>query len=278
MLLPNLFIVGAAKCGTSSLHHYLDQHPAISMSANKEPSIFTSPTWREDAAAYAEMLDPDAPVRGESSTNYTKHPAFAGVPARIAELVPDAKLIYVVGDPIPRCVAHYAQNVFAGTESRPLNEALRDFDDPRNTYVWTGRYATQLEQYLEHFPLSSVLVLDQADLRGDRVATIRRAFSFLGVDETFESPKFGELRNTRKVQRRLGGVGSVLRGSRGARVYRKLPPRWRRPLTDAGWRLLARPVSRPELDPGLREELSALYREELDRLKSLTGASPALTA
>ena len=272
--LPNVFIVGAAKCGTSSLHHYLAQHPSISMSHEKEPNVFSTPAWRDLLPRYDELLDPTVPVRGESSTNYSKYPAFPDVPERMAAVVPDAKLIYLVGDPLPRCVAHYAQNISAGIETRPLNEAVRDFEDPANTYVWTGRFATQLGRYLEHFDLDRVLVLDQDALRDDRLATIRRAFRFLGVDEDFHSPRFDELVNTKKAQRRLGGVGESLRQSRPASVYRKLPARWRRPVTVSTLHLLSRPVARPELDPALHQELTALYEEELDRLAALTGVRP----
>lgn len=277
MVLPSVFLVGAAKCGTSSLHHYLDQHPAVSMTSDKEPSIFTSRSWRDELPRYGQLLDPSAPVRGESSTNYSKYPAFSDVPGRIAEVVPDALLIYVVGDPIPRCIAHYAQNVAAGIETRAIGEAVSDFDDPRNTYVWAGRYATQLERYLEHFPLSSVLVLDQADLLGDRLTTIRKVFRFLSIDEGFTSPRFEEVMNTRKAQRRLGTVGNRLRRSRPVELYRKLPPGWRRPLSKSTRHLLSRPVSRPELDPGLVSELRALYEDEIARLAALTGTRPAIS-
>ncbi|MEX2196001.1 MAG: sulfotransferase [Thermoleophilaceae bacterium] len=271
MLLPNLFVIGAMKCGTSSLHHYLDQHPQVSMSSNKEPNVFLAPDWRQEVSRYAEMLDPDAAVRGESSTNYTKFPKFPDAPARIAGLVPDAKLIYVAGDPIQRTLAHYAQTVSDETESRSLDEAVSDFEDPENTYVWNGRYATQAERFLAHFPASSLLVLDQADLRSDRVGTMREVFRFLGVDDAFSSPEFESMLNTRRERRRVGSLGTRVRESRAAGVYRRIPARVRRPMTQTAHRVLSRPVERPALDDDLRARLVELYEPEIERLAELSG-------
>jgi Sulfotransferase domain len=269
-VLPNLFIVGAAKCGTTSLHYYLDQHPSISMSTVKEPGIFSDQAWREGIARYEGILDARAPVRGESSTNYTKHPAFPDVPSRIAKVVPEPKLIYVVRDPLSRCVSQWVHNVAAGRESRSLNDALRDFDDPENLYVWCGRYASQIERYLEHFPISDLLVLEHAKLLEDRLPTLTRVFRFLAVDDRFHSPRFESELNKADTRRRLGTVGARLRRSRAMSVYRRMPLSWR-PAIDGVRRRLLPPIDRPELDDKLRSHLSALYDEELTRLAALTG-------
>ena len=100
-LLPNTFIIGAAKCGTTSLWLYLDAHPEIAFSANKEPAFFVRPHYRDELGLVRGLFRP-APVRGEASTVYTTHPVNSGVPERIRSLVPDAKLIYMVRDPVDR--------------------------------------------------------------------------------------------------------------------------------------------------------------------------------
>lgn len=269
-VLPNLFIVGAAKCGTTSLHYYLDQHPSISMSTVKEPGIFSDQTWRERIVRYEGMLEARAPVRGESSTNYTKHPVFPDVPGRIAEVVPEPKLIYVVRDPLSRCISQWVHNVAAGRESRSLNGALRDFDDPENLYVWCGRYASQIERYLEHFPVSDLLVVDHAKLLDDRLSTLSRVFRFLDVDDSFRSPRFESELNKADTRRQLGTVGARLRRSRVMSVYRRMPLSWR-PSVDRVRRLVLPPIDKPELDDELRSQLSALYDDELIRLAELTG-------
>src|SRR5688500_19663917 len=72
--LPNLLIIGAMKCGTTSLHHYLDLHPDISMSDPKEVRFFDDPAWEERIDWYRGHFDPNAPVTGESSVYYSAYP------------------------------------------------------------------------------------------------------------------------------------------------------------------------------------------------------------
>ena len=80
--LPNLVVIGAMKCGSTSLHHYLDAHPAVSMSDHKELNFFYRPQrWQRGADWYRGHFDSTALVRGESSVNYTKSPAASSVAA-----------------------------------------------------------------------------------------------------------------------------------------------------------------------------------------------------
>ena len=269
--IPNLFIVGAMKCGTTSLHNYLDQHPSISMSSVKEPNIFTGPDWQEELSRYELLVDGEAPVRGESTTDYTKYPLFPEVPARIAEVAPHTKLVYLVRDPLNRCISHWLHNAQRGYEKRPFGEAVRDFDNPHNSYLSPGRYATQVERYLEHFEPDQLLVLDQGHLLKDRLATVRRVFRFLGVDDGFVSPAFDAELN--RADWKLGSLGARLRRSPAMAVYRRMPPSLKPAM---GWvrRRLLSPIERPDFDPVLKAELAAFYEDELDRLESLTGTRP----
>ena len=96
-MLPTVIVIGAAKCGTTSVHEYLDDHPEVAMSAEKELNFFVEEkNWPRGIAWYESQFDPDAPVRGESSPTYTAYPEYHGVPERIRSVVPDAKLIYLV--------------------------------------------------------------------------------------------------------------------------------------------------------------------------------------
>src|SRR5215210_8660249 len=151
-MLPNLLIVGAAKCGTSSLHRYLDEHPEVSMSRPKETNFFVRDDWREQVAWYESRFPTPAPTRGEASPSYSLFPYFRGVPERVHSLVPEAKLIYLVRDPLARLVAHYLDMYGLHIEHRPFEEAVGDPDEERNLYLAGSRYATQLEQFLAFYP------------------------------------------------------------------------------------------------------------------------------
>ena len=122
-MLPNTFIIGAGKSGTTSLWLYLNRHPDIALSRNKEPAFFVRPNFREDLDWYESLFEP-ARIVGEASTVYTAHPVFDGVPERIHSLVPTPKLIYLVRDPVERAISHYVEHISQGIESRSAIEAL----------------------------------------------------------------------------------------------------------------------------------------------------------
>jgi hypothetical protein len=268
--LPSFFVIGAPKCGTTSVHHYLDQHPDVAMTIDKEPQLFAGADYdRARLARYEALFRWDAPVRGESSAVYSQFPRWADIPARIADAVPAARFVYLVGDPIDRALAHYSQLVNDGKEHRPIEDALADWDAEDNPYLCPSRYATQLRQYLDHFDRESILVVDQRDLLDRREATMARVFEFLGVDPDFCSPDFGERLNTRAVQRPETALGRRVRGTRAFAAVRRapLPGPARRGLR----RLVSRPVPRPSLAPSFRDQLAGSLAGEVAWLRSFTG-------
>jgi hypothetical protein len=269
--LPNVFIIGAAKCGTTSLHHYLDQHPDISMSRVKEPAVFSDGRWVTRSEGYDGLFpDPGARYRGESSTSYSRYPFEGDAAARIHAAVPDAKLIYLVRDPTERAVSDYVHHVATGHESRSLDDALRDFEAPDNIYVTSSRYALQAGRYLEHFPASSLLVLEQADLRDRRADTIREVFEFIGVDPGFRSPEFDVELLKRGDYFEHGSVGARLRESPLGRGFRRLPLRPRLRVARLVRRVLPT-EQRPTLDPGLEAELTDFLAPEVEQLRAISG-------
>jgi len=277
MALPTFFIIGAPKAGTTSLHNYLCEHPEIQMSSVKEPNFFAphldpanEPRRIGDLGEYEGLFDPAAAVRGEASTPYSEYPLRQGVPERIHQQVPEAKFVYMVRDPVERTISHYNHLVATQGERRSLEEALGDLD-PRSPSICASLYGLQLDLYLREFPEDRFLVVDQADLLGDREATLRRIFAFLGVDEGFVSPRFAE---------------EFLRGS-DHHTYppwfanfvelhlvprlRWLPPSVRRTMRHSVERTIfpAHEASKP--DSGMRERLQEYFAGEAERLRDLTG-------
>ena len=246
------------------------------MSRLKEPHFFVDnvrpPAVRvDDLAEYEALFSSDSKVRGEASPSYACYSQHSGAPERISMLLPDARFIYLVRDPIDRTVSHYLHRVAVENERRTFADALGDVDDPANPYTCPSRYATQLERYLEYFPPEQILVIDQVELLGERQQTLRSVFSFLGVDEGFVSPDFNEERGASASRRRYST--RYLRASERAAAspLRLLPRRTRRSLRGALERLTFRPLEKPSISPDLRQRLGRLYSPEVSRLRTLTG-------
>ncbi len=186
--MPNLIIIGGLKCGTTSIHHYLGLHPEIQMSKPKELNFFvTELNWDLGLDWYASRFDDRFKVRGESSPHYTNLPRYEGVPERIKAHCPDAKLLYMVRDPIKRILSHWMHATGAGYETRDIATVL---SDPNTQYVNRSRYWMQLQPYLEHFDRDRIELIAQEELQADREGTMRKAFAYAGVDENFTSEQF----------------------------------------------------------------------------------------
>jgi hypothetical protein len=263
--LPNLVVIGAMKAGTTSLHRYLGRHPDVAMSERKELDLFVRPDWRERLAWYRAHFPAEAPWRGESSPNYAKRRRFPDVPARIAEALPDVRIVYILRDPVERIVSHYVHLVAARKESRPLEEALDELD--HNPLVDPSLYHAQLGAYLAHFPSSRIHLTSLEELAASPRATMAALFRFLGVDPTFDSPDFARVHHPSHRKRRATPLGRVALRSLGA--WRVNRVRRRAKVVDRVLR--AGPVERPVLADGLRHRLEDRLREDVRDLRRLTG-------
>jgi hypothetical protein len=268
--LPDVIVIGAAKAGTTTLHVLLDAHPEIAMARWKEPRFFADPRHHVWEGRYRTQFDPEAGLVGESSTAYTRAPAVPGVPERMAALVPRARLVYLVRDPLQRALASYVEERYHALESRSVEEAFADLEDPYNPYVAASRYAEQLELFLAHYPQEQLLVVPLDELAADPVATGARVFDFLGVDTHAVAVQPPHL-NDRSTKVEYGGMGVWLRRSLVGRTVRRIPPDARQRLTGPARRLLARPIERPTLSTETEERLRVALAPDAARLRALTG-------
>jgi len=183
MTLPNFVVIGAMKAGTVSLRHYLDEHPDVFLGRGGrfgEPNFFTAEyNWPRGRDWYESLFDGagKAAAIGECSPSYTMAPAFGGVPERMAQVVPDARLIYLVRDPIARMRSMYMHQVSAGRERRRAEAALLD-----DRYLGPSLYGFQLAAFLGHFDRRQVLVIASEVLRDRPREALTAVFGHLGVD------------------------------------------------------------------------------------------------
>jgi hypothetical protein len=198
--LPDFLILGAQKAGTTALYAYLRRHPRITGPSWKEISFFDRHYLRGEAwyrGNFPNLLRTRGELVGEASPSYLFHPL---APERAAALVPSARLIALLRNPVDRALSHYHHEVALGREELSFEDALAAEEERLEgeeerlraepgyfssawwnyTYKGRGRYAEQLERWLERFPREQLLILPSEELLGDPEQTHARVLEFLG--------------------------------------------------------------------------------------------------
>jgi hypothetical protein len=268
---PNLFLVGVARGGTTSLWAYLDQHPDIHMSQVKEPHFFTDArpplTKSYNTRAYLQFFaGAQQPVRGEASASYF---GDSTSPPAIKRANPDAKILVILRDPVERAYSAYWHVVAYGGEKRSFVEAVKQELDGVHTpridpYVKRGFYSGPLRRYLDVFG-ENVHVLFLEEMNRDPATTLRSVFEFLGVDADVADRLVTERQNTFSLPR--GRISSfVFRSARLRSLATPLVPfRFRARLE----RMLLSNDQKPPMAPGLRQLLENVYRADGAKLESM---------
>jgi hypothetical protein len=207
-VLPGFLIIGAQRAGTTSLHRYLVQHPAVGTMLRTKGVHFFDTNYGRGMAWYASRFPTRAYgwrvrrrhgvglVTGEASPYYLFHPL---VPARVAEHLPGVRLIALLRDPVQRAWSHYQHEVARGFETLPFEEAIEreperlagevermladplyvSFSHQHHSYLARGVYAEQLAAWWARFPAERLLVLSSERFFADPAGTFGRVLDFL---------------------------------------------------------------------------------------------------
>lgn len=264
--LPDFLIIGAMKCGTTSLHDYLGKHPDIFTSKIKEIHYFVDSKYQKyDLDWYKAQFVTNKKIAGAAPQNYTKshNKYYQNIPPRIKQYLPEVKLIYILRDPIERYKSHILENYYGD----PPDDIYYNLESDH--YLKTGLYYMQLQAYLPYFPLEQIHILTLEDLKEDRLNTLNKVFRFLGVKELKNEELFDFISNAHKDKK-----GSVrFHYSRKINFVRQLAP------------LLFNKVLRKKIisnflfGNGRKKHLSTkeekrlreIYQKDVDQLRTLTG-------
>lgn len=179
--LPDFLVIGAMKAGTTTLYHDLASQAAIRMSEVKEPSVLLRfPDPDQAIGNYARQFagHRSGQLLGEASTEYSKLPRHSGVAERARDLLgADLKLVYLVRNPVERAVSHHHHAFSRGRQGADIDATARS----DSTLVDFGRYAMQLDPWIESFGMDRILVLRFEDYVRDRAAALRKVGAHLGV-------------------------------------------------------------------------------------------------
>lgn len=214
MPIPNFLIIGTAKAGTSSLYHYLNQHPQIYMSPVKEPRFFAPELYtehRKDPYRSGAKEHRDAPMSfeeycqlfegavdevalGEATTEYLYMPK---APERIQRHIPEAKLIAILRDPAERAFSAFCYQWRDGCEKLTFEQALAAEPQRIAEHKWwpgwhykqSGFYYQQLTRYFQVFDPGQIKVYLHDELSADPTTVVKDIFRFIGVEDDF-TPTF----------------------------------------------------------------------------------------
>jgi hypothetical protein len=299
MALPDFFIIGAPKAGTSALHRALAGHAELYLSPVKEPKYFLSGgvapavqgrggpgdahsarewIWRRGHYEALFEAAPRGTLRGESTPFYLYD---RRAQRRIAEAVPRAKLIAILRDPVDRAYSNWMHLWSDGLEP------VADFMDacgmeelriragwaPFWHYRRLGRYGEQLEHLRGLFPADQVSVFRYRQLVDAPRETLEAICGFLGVapDPTLSLPA-ENIRPLARPCRRTSVLGAVMRA--GAALGAHAPPQvWRKVSVPLLWALHRDGTARPELDVEARRRLLDSFVDDIALLERVTGDS-----
>lgn len=267
---PNYIVIGAAKCGTSSICALLGNHPDVFMSDPREPHYFSkdegfdeSWSWYVDLFQAAE----GATAIGEGSTSYTKPAAVHRSSARIAAALPNCRLIYVLRDPIARLESDWKMRHQQGQWSyQCINEAV--VQQPK--LVWHGLYWTHLNVYRKYFADDRIHISFFEDFVKSPDTEMQRIFRYLGVDPFVQLPESHKTRNRAEDRRSDRALLKALRRWPGFRRLRAVVPD---SIVQPATAVLTRhpPPPQIEWDPRVRESVASQLRSDAVRLLRFTG-------
>lgn len=196
----DFFIVGAPKAGTTSLYHYLSEHPQVEMSSQKEPDYFSDKAINEQGMYYTKnrvnslakyeslFVQKESVVYGEASVSYL---FYENVPEDIKKYNPNAKIIIMLRNPIERAFSHYLMDYRLGLISDSFENVLAKKSKHKNAhlfyqqYIEVSKYSKQIQRYLDFFEKDSILFIDYEDLKINVSKTVDQVYNFLHISTEF---------------------------------------------------------------------------------------------
>jgi len=265
---PDYIIIGAMKCGTSTLAAQLGAQAGIFMTSPKEPNFFS------DDAVYARGLDwyanlfaaagPDD-IKGEASTHYTKLPDHPQTVARLASATGGRplKLIYLIRNPLERAMSHYIHEWTQGVIRSDFATALREHP----ALVRYGCYGEQAAPWVAQFGLENLLVLSLEQIKHTPQQVFNQVGAFLGRDNLIWQEDLKQVNVSAERVRRVPFQGLLIDNTPARWVRRSLVPQALRDRVKASRRLR----ERPEFPETARQRLETVFAADYAVLRDLVG-------
>ena len=265
---PDFIVIGAMKCGTSTLHAQLEAQPGFFMTTPKEPNFFSDDDIYAKGADWYRALFAGAgetDIKGEASTHYTKLPTYPETLERLASAAPDVKMIYVMRHPMDRLSSHFIHEWSVGAVGGDIDQAVSQ----DSIFVDYGRYAYQISPFLERFGAERILpvFLERMNLYPD--TELKRIARFLGAAGEIGWRDDLGARNVSRERIRRFPLDDLLIKSGPAKALRHaLAPKGLRNWVKGKLQMRERPT----LSEDKSRVLEVVFDEDLARLGALLGA------
>lgn len=190
MRLPDFLIIGGAKSGTTTLYQYLCRHPQVYLSTPKEPDFFAVDTqFAQGINWYSSLFNEAKPeqVCGEASTTYSRSQQHPRAAERIAQELPNVKLIYIMRHPVNCAYSFYVHKQKEGWRHQKKSfETFEQTIEHQSEFLDSSYYLKQITKFLQFFPQESFLFLLMEDLIQQPVNTIKKTLDFIKVDSKID--------------------------------------------------------------------------------------------
>jgi len=286
-VIPNLFIPGAAKSGTTSLHDLLNCHPDVCMSVVKEPVFWNSPSFNNPKriAWYSSLFtDPESKILGESTTSYMYYPEFISTIKKQFSTTP--KFIFILRNPIDRCYSHYwwmhgrsqEKRSFKESVSADVNRSFEAYGNLPNYYYHFGLYGKWIKRFYDAFGKDHVKLITLEKLIEDRTQTLNACFSFLEVSELDVIPEIVSNKTSKlKYPKLFHFINKTALGKyRYTKIAKYLISRQRiealkQRLRNMPYFKSEEALEYPKISESNRKWIRSLYKEDVAYLKQISG-------
>jgi len=269
--LPDYIIIGAMKCGTSTLAAQLGAQDALFMTTPKEPNFFSDPDiYANGLDWYSDLFAPAASgdLRGEASTHYTKQPDYPDVIARLTATGATPKLIYMIRNPVERAISHYIHEWTEGVINGGISDALHDFP----ALINYSCYADQIAPWADQFGAENILLLSLEAMQQDHQAVLDAAGAFLGRENLIWQDNLERVNVSAERIRKIPFQDILINNKIAVALRRALIPQKLRDNIRESRQMR----ERPKLDAADRALLEQRFAQDYAKLKTLFPDYPGL--
>ncbi|MEP1144660.1 MAG: sulfotransferase domain-containing protein [Henriciella sp.] len=176
---PDIVVIGAMRAGTTTLYEMLRETGLVSVPRMKETDFFLEKQFSRGLQWLNNQYSDFSKPLVDMSPNYTRQIIFPGVAKRIYETNPNAKLVYILRDPVKRAVSEYRHGTAMGYDLPTPDELYQNGD----TGYECSRYFDQLQPYLKYWSIDDIHIIEFEDLVTDQWGTLAKLFKDLGLPD-----------------------------------------------------------------------------------------------